>query len=300
MAEASIERRSPAAAAIAALRAKQWTKNAFVLAAVVFAQKGADRGALSRAALAFAVFCVASSATYLVNDVADRDVDRLHPVKRSRPIASGDLSPAAGVGLALVLAALAMAAAWTLGVGFVCVVGAYLLLNVTYSFGLKEVVILDVMLVATGFLLRAWGGALAVGVEMSHWLVLCTGLIALFLGFVKRRQEIVAREGSFGTRPILREYSLVFLDQMIGVVTASTVLAYSLYAFSPEVAEKLGTRHLGLTIPFVLFGIFRYLYLVHQRGEGENPAALVISDRPLLGNVLLWVAAVVLVLYAWR
>ena len=300
MAGASIGGRGPAAAAIAALRPKHWTKNAFVLAAVVFAQKASDPGAVSRATLAFAIFCVVSSAAYLVNDVADREADRLHPVKRHRPIASGDLTPRAGIVLALVLAMAGLAFAWSLGVGFVSVVGVYLLLNAAYSFGLKEVVILDVMLVAAGFLLRAWGGAVAVGVEMSHWLVLCTGLVALFLGFVKRRQEIVTQEGGFAQRPILREYSLVFLDQMIGVVTASTVLAYSLYAFSTEVAEKLGTRRLGLTIPFVLFGVFRYLYLVHQRGEGENPTALVVSDGPLLANVLLWAAAVLLVLYAWR
>jgi len=296
----SIGPRGPGAAAVAALRPRQWTKNAFVLAALVFAQKASDPAAASRAALAFAVFCLVSSAAYLVNDVADREVDRLHPIKRRRPVAAGELTPGAAIAFSLTLGAVGLALAWSLGIAFLSVVALYLLLNAAYSLGLKGVVILDVMLVAAGFLLRAWGGAVAVGVEMSHWLILCTGLIALFLGFVKRRQEIVASEGSFAQRPILREYSLPFLDQMIGVVTGSTLLAYSLYAFSPEVAEKLGTRHLGLTIPFVLFGIFRYLYLVHQQGEGENPAALILSDRPLLANVLLWGGAVLLVLYVWR
>ena len=155
-------------------------------------------------------------------------------------------------------------------------------------------------MVATGFLLRAFAGALVLDVAISRWLVLCTGLLALFLGFVKRRQEIAMAEGEFATRPILREYSLPFLDQMIAIVTGATVVAYSFYAFSPEVAAKLGTEHLGLTIPFVLFGIFRYLYLVHQRGVGENPTVVVMTDVPLILDVTLWGAAVVLALYVWR
>jgi 4-hydroxybenzoate polyprenyltransferase len=165
---------------------------------------------------------------------------------------------------------------------------------------LKRVVVLDVMLVAAGFLLRAWAGAVVLDVAMSHWLILCTGLLALFLGFVKRRQELAGPHGSEDTRPILREYSLPFLDQMIAIVTASTVLAYSLYAFSTEVADKLGTRYMGLTIPFVLFGIFRYLYLVHQRGEGDSPTALVFSDGPLVANLVFWAGAVVVALYLLR
>jgi len=176
---------------------------------------------------------------------------------------------------------------------------AYLVLNLAYSLGLKSVVILDVMIVATGFLLRAAGGALVLGVEMSHWLALCTGLLALFLGFVKRRQEIAGLEGPAGQRPILREYSIPFLDQMISVVTATTVLAYALYALSPEVERKLGTRHLWITIPFVLFGIFRYLYLVHQKGEGESPTELLTADPLLVLNVGLWAASVLVAVYAW-
>jgi len=163
------------------------------------------------------------------------------------------------------------------------------------------VVIVDVMAVAAGFILRAWAGALVLHVALSRWLVLCTGLLALFLGFVKRRQELIARDLDGGEgRAILREYSADFLDQMISVVTASTVVAYSLYAFDPEVARKLGTEHLGLTVPFVLFGIFRYLYLVHRRGQGENPTILLLGDRPLLINLGLWAGAVVLALYVWR
>jgi 4-hydroxybenzoate polyprenyltransferase len=191
-------------------------------------------------------------------------------------------------------------AAFRLSTGFGEVAAGYLVLNLAYSFGLKRVVILDVMMVATGFLLRAFAGALVIDVAISRWLVMCTGLLALFLGFVKRRQEVVTMEEGSPTRPILKDYSLPFLDQMISVVTGATVVAYSLYAFSPEVAQKLGTTHLGLTIPFVLFGIFRYLYLVHQRGIGENPTAVVLTDIPLIVNVVLWSVVVVSALYVWH
>jgi 4-hydroxybenzoate polyprenyltransferase len=282
------------------MRPRQWVKNVFVLAPLVFAGRLFDLHASSMALAAFATFCALSSSVYLINDVRDREADRLHPVKRRRPIAAGEIAPSVASALSVVLAALALVASFRISPGFGRVAAAYFLLNLAYSFGLKHVVILDVMMVASGFLLRAWAGALALDVAISHWLVLCTGLLALFLGFVKRRQEIVALAVGGATRPILREYSLPFLDQMIGVVTGATVVAYSLYAFSPEVAQKLGTQHMGLTIPFVLFGIFRYLYLVHQKGEGENPTVLVLTDRPLLLGVFLWGAAVVTALYLWR
>lgn len=286
--------------AVAVMRPRHWIKNVFVLAALVFAQKLGDPVSVLRALGAFACFCALSSAAYVINDVADREADRLHPAKRRRPVASGALSVEAAAALALGLAVGGLGGAAALGVPFGAVALTYLFMNLVYSLVLKGVVILDVMLVAAGFLLRAWAGAVVLRVDMSHWLALCTGLLALFLGFVKRRQEIETLQGATEQRPILREYSLPFLDQMISVVTASTVLAYSLYAFSPEVAGRLGTRHLGLTIPFVLFGIFRYLYLVHQRGEGDNPTLLVVSDRPLLINLLLWGAAVIVAVYAWR
>jgi 4-hydroxybenzoate polyprenyltransferase len=292
--------RPPAIALLAALRPRQWVKNVFVLAPLVFASRLTDPQAVTVALEAFAAFCALSSAVYLVNDVRDREADRLHPVKRKRPIAAGEVSPGLALALAAVLAAVALVAGFAIAPGFGRVALGYLVLNVAYSLGLKRVVILDVMIVAAGFLLRAWAGALALDVAISHWLILCTGLLALFLGFAKRRQELAALSGEMGTRAILREYSLPFLDQMIGIVTGATVVAYSLYAFSPEVAEKLGTKHMGLTIPFVLFGIFRYLYLIHQKGEGENPTALFLTDTPLLTGVLLWGAAVVTALYVWK
>lgn len=285
-------------ALLRAMRPRQWIKNLFVLAAPVFAQTLGDPGTAARAVSGLAVFCALSSAVYLLNDVADLKQDRFHPVKRLRPIASGEVSVAAASVAAVALAVVALAGATALGVAFTGVACAYLFMNVAYSTSLKDVVIVDVMIVAAGFLLRAWAGAVVIGVDFSHWLILCTVLLALFLGFVKRRQEIVALGPGEATRPILREYSLPFLDQMIAVVTSCTVLAYALYAFSSEVADKLGTRYMGLTLPFVLFGIFRYLYLVHQRGEGENPTTLVLKDRPTTINLVLWAAVVVLVLYA--
>jgi 4-hydroxybenzoate polyprenyltransferase len=210
------------------------------------------------------------------------------------------LSPLLASGIAIVLAVVALTAAFVLSPGFGEASAVYLILNLAYSFGLKRIVILDVMMVATGFLLRSLAGALVIEVAISRWLVLCTGLLALFLGFVKRRQEVAAMEGGTATRAILKEYSLPFLDQMIAIVTGATVVAYSLYAFSPEVAQKLGTEHLDVTIPFVLFGIFRYLYLVHQRGAGENPTIVVLTDAPLVVDLVLWAGVVLLVLYRWR
>jgi len=292
--------RPRALALFLALRPRQWAKNVFVFAALVFAGQLTDPAAVLRVVYAFVVFCVLSSAVYLINDVRDREADRLHPVKRRRPIAAGEIAPETASALSVVLAVASLFAAFRLSKGFGEVAAAYLVLNLGYSFGLKRVVILDVMMVATGFLMRALAGALVIDVAISRWLVMCTGLLALFLGFVKRRQEVTSIEDGSLTRPILKEYSLPFLDQMISVVTGATVVAYSLYAFSPEVAQKLGTTHLGLTIPFVLFGIFRYLYLVHQRGVGENPTAVVLSDLPLVLDVLLWGAAVVLALYVWH
>ena len=283
-----------------ALRPRQWVKNVFVFAALVFAERLTDPAAVLRVCGAFGVFCLLSSAVYLINDVRDREADRLHPQKRRRPIAAGEIAPGTASAVSVVLAVFALFAAFGLSGGFGQVATAYLVLNLGYSFGLKRIVILDVMMVATGFLLRAFAGALVLDVAISRWLMLCTGLLALFLGFVKRRQEIATMEEGSVTRPILREYSLPFLDQMIAIVTGATVVAYSLYAFSPEVAQKLGTEHLGLTIPFVLFGIFRYLYLVHQRGVGENPTVVVMTDVPLILDVTLWGAAVVIALYFWR
>lgn len=283
-----------------ALRPAQWSKNVFVLAPLVFAQRIQDAESVSRAAGAFVIFCLLSSAVYLVNDMADREADRLHPEKKDRPLASGKLGVGTATIAALLLAASGLAAAMALGREVFFVGTAYLLVNLAYSFHLKAVVILDVMIVATGFILRAWSGALALSVEMSKWLVLCTGLIALFIALAKRRQELARFEnGDSRHQPFHGGYSITLLDQMISVIAAATLLAYSLYAFSAEVAAKLGTHYMGLTLPFVIFGMFRYLYLIHRKGIGSNPTHAVLSDKPLLATVFAWGAvAVILMLSA--
>jgi 4-hydroxybenzoate polyprenyltransferase len=284
-----------------AMRPQHWVKNVFVFAPLVFALRLTDVNLALRVLAAFGTFCAIASAVYLFNDTIDRKADRLHPEKRLRPIAAGRISVWLAATATVVLAAIALIGGWLLADKLAMVLGAYLLMNISYSLALKRVVVLDVMMISAGFLLRAWAGAVVIDVEMSHWLALCTGLIALFLGFVKRRQELVSLSGQEAEqRPILREYSLPFLDQMISTVTAGTILGYSLYAFSPEVAGRLGTDWMGITIPFVVYGVFRCLYLVYQKGQGQNPTALVLGDRPLQLNVVLWAIVTGLVLYTSR
>ena len=287
-----------ASAIVVSLRPRQWVKNLFVFAAVVFAQK-LFTPLVWRAVAAFAIFCALSGAIYLVNDVTDRAKDALHPTKRRRPVASGAL----GVGTALAVAALLLAAslagAFALGLPTGLVALAYAVLLVAYSVRLKHVVIVDVLVVASGFVLRAVAGAEAVDAEISGWLVICTILLALFLALGKRRHEYLTLRGDAGAhRPILAEYSEGFLDQMIAVVTASTVMAYALYTMWPETVAKFHTRLLPVTLPFVLYGIFRYLYLLYRREMGGNPSDLLLSDRALLLNTALWMLAVLGILYA--
>ncbi len=283
---------------IEACRPKQWVQNFFVFAALFFSQKLSDWGMVLRSLAAFASFCLLSSAVYYVNDLCDLEADRAHPVKSRRPLASGRMSAAAARAGALLLAAAGVGIAFWLQPIFLAVAALYLAQNLAYSLWLKHVVILDVMLIACGFLLRAIGGAVALPVDISGWLVLCTVMLALFLGFTKRRQEIVL----LGTdahlhRATLTSYNLPFLDQMISVVAASTVMSYALYTVSPEVVSKFHTNLLPLTLPFVLFGIFRYLFLVHVRSDGDNPTRVVLSDLPLRLNILLWGLTVWLLLY---
>jgi 4-hydroxybenzoate polyprenyltransferase len=280
------------------LRPTQWTKNLFVFAGLIFGEKLLDPAAVEQAVLAFAVFCLLSGTVYLINDVLDREADRLHPVKSKRPIASGALSPAAALASAavLVVASLSLAFAVNRPFGFVAI--AYLVLLGLYSVWLKHMVILDVLVLAGGFVLRAYGGAVAVNVAFSHWLLLLMLLLALFLGLSKRRAELVVlADSARDHRPSLAEYSPYLLDQMIGVVTASTLLAYAFYTISPETVQKFHTDRLLLTVPFPLYGIFRYLYLVHQRDGGGNPSEMLLTDKPLLVCVALWGVVVITILY---
>jgi 4-hydroxybenzoate polyprenyltransferase len=284
---------------LVSLRPEQWTKNLLVLAGVVFGGRLLEPAAVAIALAAFAIFCSLSGAVYLFNDVADREADQNHPLKRERPIASGQLSATSAVTAGVVLGMAGVATAFSIGTQFGIVAAAYLAAQVLYSCGLKHVVIVDVLMIAAGFVLRAIAGAVAVNVPIGHWLLVCTTLLALFLALSKRRHELtLLAEGATDHRRILEEYSPYLLDQMIGVVTSSTLIAYTVYATSSDTAARLGTAKLGLTIPFVLYGIFRYLYLVHQKSGGGSPAAMLMTDRPLLGCVGLWAASVIILMYS--
>jgi len=280
------------------LRPEQWTKNLFVFAALVFAQRLTDLDAAARAAAAFVIFCALSGAVYLVNDVFDRQQDQRHPLKALRPIASGAIRPNLALATAAALSAVALAAAFALGLPFFAAAAAYLALLCSYSIVLKHIVILDALTVAAGFTLRAAAGAAAIFVPISHWLLVCTTLLALFIALSKRRHELtLLTETATDHRPILGDYTPYLLDQMISVVTASTLIAYAFYTISPETTAKFGTTLLSLTIPFPLYGIFRYLYLVHRRDLGGSPADLLLNDRPLLVCVALWALSVILIVY---
>jgi 4-hydroxybenzoate polyprenyltransferase len=293
-----VSERSVALNLLISTRPSQWTKNLLVFAGVLFGRRLLDVRAVGDAVAAFVIFCALSGAVYLFNDIADRDADREHPLKRRRPIASGALSLPVATAAAALLGAVALAAAFRLSVPFGAVAAVYLLLQAAYSHVLKNVVIIDVLAIAIGFVLRAVAGAVAVNVEISHWLFVCTILLALFIALAKRRHEIVLlADTAPNHRPILGEYSPYLLDQMIAVVTASTLISYVFYTISPETTAKFGTEWLGLTIPFPLYGIFRYLYLVHHREGGGSPADLLLTDRPLIVCVALWAVAVAIIIY---
>ena len=294
----AVPRRSLALHLLYSLRPGQWSKNLVVFAGLLFGRRLFDAEAVLAAMGAFVVFCVLSGVVYLVNDVADRDTDRLHPLKAHRPIASGALPVSLAIYAAIGLGLAGLAGAVAVGPRFAAVAAAYLVLQLAYSGALKHIVILDVLTIAIGFVLRAVAGAVAVNVEISRWLLVCTILLALFISLAKRRHEIVLlADGATSHRPILGEYSAYLLDQMIGVVTASTLIAYIFYTISPETIGKFGPW-LGLTIPFPLYGIFRYLYLVHRKEGGGSPADLLLTDKPLLACVGLWAGSVVVLLYS--
>lgn len=287
-----------ASSLLVSLRPEQWTKNLLVFAALVFAVKLFDVSAVVAACEAFAILCALSGVVYIVNDVMDREGDRTHPVKSLRPIAAGLLPAPVALGAVVVIGSLALAGAFALNWKLGLVAAAYVALQGLYSAILKHVVIVDVLALALGFVLRAVAGAVVLDVTISQWLLVCTILLALFIGLAKRRHELVLLSGEAPLhRRILGEYSPYLLDQMIAVVTASTLIAYIFYTINPETEQKFGTSWLGLTIPFPLYGIFRYLYLVHRRDGGGSPTDLLLNDRPLLACVTLWVVAVVLLIY---
>jgi len=279
-------------------RPGHWLKNSVVLAALVFAGELRNVTKLEQALLAALLFCLLSSAVYVFNDLLDREKDRQHPLKKDRPLASGRLgvTPAATLGVALM--AVGLIGAWFINPPFFIAALGFVALNFLYSLLLKNVVIVDAMSVSLGFVLRAYAGALAIDVPASKWLLLNTFLLALFLSFGKRRHELVLLEGgAIAHREILGRYSPYLLDQCIGVTTASVVVMYMLYSFSTEVMDKLGTHNLFLTVPFVIYGVFRYLYLIHKEEKGGSPVRVLITDRPILITVALWLLTVLGVLY---
>ena len=299
-------------AAVRAMRPKQWTKNGLVLLALVFARKLTDVPSVERAVLAFFAFSLAASTVYIINDIADREKDRLHPKKRRRPIASGQLSlPFAGV-TALLCAAGATALTYVLAVRdlsglpdpflkwggspllFSATLGGYVVMNLAYSTWLKHQVLWDVFIIAAGFVLRALAGAFAIPVPISPWFYLCTTFLALFLALGKRRAELVQLSaGAASHRRNLREYTLQLLDQLMAVVVTCTLMSYSLYTFQGVDASHA----LMLTIPFVVFGLFRYMYLIYVKGDGDQPDELLYRDKQILGAVVLCVLVIAGVLY---
>jgi len=283
---------------LSAIRVKHWIKNFFIFAPLLFSMRLFETDLLIKNSLAFVSFCFAVSSVYLLNDIFDYKKDKDHPVKRLRPIASGRLKIAHARWMALLFLLLGLAIAAMVNIEFIAVTIAYLALNALYSSYLKKQVILDVLVLSLFYVIRVVAGGFAIGVHISDWLLICTFLLALFLGFGKRRHELVLlKDDAQNHRAILSEYSPYFLDQMIAVVTSSTLVAYSLYTMSQETIDKFQTNKMPLTIPFVLYGIFRYLYLVHQKEEGGSPTQLMLTDKPLILTVLSWAAAVFVIIY---
>jgi len=280
------------------MRLQQWIKNLFLFAALVFSERLFQVDEFLITVKGFLAFSLLSSAVYIFNDITDIEHDKQHPVKSQRALPSGRLSVSSAYVSALILAAVGLLAGFLLRYEFGLVLVVYLVINVLYSIRLKNTVILDVMAIAAGFVLRVVGGAVLIDVPTSVWLLICTVLLSLFLGFSKRRHELTILEvHAQNHRSVLQYYSPYFLDQMIGIVTASTVMSYALYTISEETVKKFGTTRLIYTVPFVLYGIFRYLYLVHKKEEGGNPTKLALSDSPLLINILCWVLAAIVIIY---
>jgi 4-hydroxybenzoate polyprenyltransferase len=284
---------------VASLRPQEWIKNLLVFAGVIFSLQFDEGGALLDATITFAAFCAISSAGYLFNDLRDREHDRLHPDKRHRPIASGALAPGTAATTGVVLAAVALALGFLVSAEVAGLVAAYAVVTAAYSIVLKRLVILDVMTISALFILRVVAGAVAVDATASEYLLVCTAMLALFLGFTKRRQEAIleeqpAEEGA-STRPVLEHYSLPFLDQMIAMVTAIAILSYIIYAVNSPFA---GSKMLA-TAPSVLYGVFRYLYLIYDRRDTRSTAAILAEDPGMIFAGVSYVVSAFLVLYAF-
>ena len=275
------------------MRPKQWTKNLLLFAALIFSQNLFQTAMLGDVIIAFLIFCFLSGSVYTLNDLIDLNQDRQHPKKSQRPLASGNLKSPVAIISGVILVSLSLTSAFWLSTNFAWIALGYFILQIAYSTLLKHVVILDVLAVSTGFVLRAIAGAEVINVPISSWLLICTILLALFLALGKRRHEILLlEENAVHHRKILYEYSPGLLDQMISVATASTVVVYALYTMSAETIKKFHTDNLKYTIPFVLYGIFRYLYLIHQKSEGGSPEKILLNDKPLLINIILYLITI--------
>jgi len=283
---------------IRALRPHQWIKNAFVFAALVFSRNLTNVDLGVRSLLVFGAFSLVASSIYLVNDVADFERDRVHPKKRLRPIAAGQVSRGAALVTAALLGPLGLALGYSLDVAAGVVLTTYGVMNLAYSMRLKHIVLLDVFIIALGFLFRVTAGAFAIGVAISPWLLICTFFIALFLGFCKRRNELESLgDDAVQHRGNLADYSLQFIDKMVAALASMTVMSYALYTIDPRTVAKVGTNALVLTMPLVLFGTFRYLFLVHQRGKGGSPTELVLKDRSLQAVIGLYLLLSIACIY---
>jgi 4-hydroxybenzoate polyprenyltransferase len=293
-------------ALVRAMRPKQWTKNVLLYAGMIFTVNDRWRpmtpemwSYLARASAAFVVFCLTSSAIYLLNDVLDVEKDRQHPKKKFRPIASGALPASAAVAVAILLIPVGVGGAWQLSRGYAAIIGGYVLMQLAYVFVLKHLVLVDVFVIAIGFVMRAAAGAVVIGAEISPWLYTVTLLGALFLGLCKRRNELLLLEDGAGKhRKILDEYTPALLDTLISITASAAIMAYSLYTFT---SDKLPKNHLMmLTVPYVIFGMFRYLYLAHRKNEGGSPEEVLLKDRPLMITILLWAATAAIILGVYR
>ena len=287
-------------ALIRLLRPHQWLKNGFVFVGLLFANAWSEERTLVAACLAFLAFCLTASAVYVLNDLADREQDRLHPEKRHRPLAGGTVSVRAGLAAASVCLAVGLALGMAGGGTLAVILMAYLLLNLAYSHGLKHVVVLDIFIIAAGFMLRLLAGTIGIGIPPSHWLLLCGLMVTLFLGFAKRRAELNAlQRESAGHRRVLEHYTPAMLDQFTTLSATATVITYGLYTVSPETVAAHGTTGLMASVPFVLYGLLRYLFLLHGRNGGGDPARQLLTDRHLQIAFLGWLALVVALLSGW-
>lgn len=280
------------------MRPKQWVKNIFLFVGLVFSQNLFQAGLFIKVTGGFILFCLVASSIYIFNDIHDRESDRKHPEKSQRPLAKGTLRVSEAYMVSMLLAAMAFILAFMMDRIFFVILLVYLILNLAYSLKIKQIVILDIMFIASGFVLRILAGTTLAGVSPSDWLIICTITLSLFLGFSKRRNELALMGENAGhQRKVLKDYSIPFLDQMISIVTACTIMSYILYTVSLETVDRFGTKNLIFSVPFVLFGIFRYLYLIYLREMIEDPIDLVLKDFPFLFNILLWVIAVMIIIY---